>query len=459
MKRLLISLFSCLAAGFPLPAQQTSTSSDSATSLLKDRIRRSSPEVEARRAAYEVARARLNATGLSQAASLEADLEEMPGLQVSDAGSMRVSVSRDFVPRSVKVAARRGAERDVELAQLELEIAIRLLDAAADQLLVRSSGGLLIAARLAAEDSLLVSVDAALRSRFAVGDARYVDVLRLRTERLRVQVELQHIQAAYRLSRGQLLRLASPGAIGGRSGPFDFAALRSGDGSADTVVSEAIAAITGSLRQGTLPPAPSMDSLFLQSIGVRVADLAVDRAAASRNLAIATQRPVLAASLGVQRFAREAGGFSMGPALGASVTLPFTARKSNRAQSALADRELLLAKAERSAATAELASDLATAHERYEAARTIYGSFDEALLRGSREEREAALASYRNGSLTLLELLDFERALAQAEVTRIRSRIEAADAFVTLLATAAGGEVSHGNRPRSMNQDRTQDAR
>ena len=66
---------------------------------------------------------------------------------------------------------------------------------------------------------------------------------------------------------------------------------------------------------------------------------------------------------------------------------------------------------------------IAAAAERYAAARERLAVFDAALLRGAREERESALASYRTRGLSLLELLDFERALARAEIDRVRAGI------------------------------------
>ena len=98
------------------------------------------------------------------------------------------------------------------------------------------------------------------------------------------------------------------------------------------------------------------------------------------------------------------------------------------------------AQAERSATMARVGSAVAEAADRYEVARAQLGAFDAALLRGAREEREAALSAYRTGSMTLLELIDFERALAQAEVTRLRSQLEAADALLDLIAAALGAD-------------------
>ncbi len=439
-------------------AQQPDLAPDSAVSRLKAHIRSWSPELLARRAAYEVALAHVNAAGRAGPAVIDADVEEVPTLNFQDAGSVRVSVSREFMPRPERRAARRVAERDVERAQLDIDISTRLVDATIDKLLVEASGSHLVLERLSAEDSLLLSVDGSLRSRFAVGDARYVDVLRLRTERLRVEVELQHSRADYRLARGQLLRLASVKSIDEpRIVPSNLRGSES-ETSSLTLVTLAIAEMTRTMRHALVPEAPSADSLFANSARLRLTNLAVDRAEASRALALAAQRPAISTSVGIQRFAREAGGYSIGPAIGASLSLPFTARTAHQTQRTLADREILLARAQRSLAGAEVASDVAIAHERYEAARSIFASFDEALLRSSRDEREAALASYRNGSLTLLELLDFERALSQAEVSRIRSRIEAAHAFVDLSTAATRGD-DHARGIASMDRPLARDRR
>jgi cobalt-zinc-cadmium efflux system outer membrane protein len=190
-----------------------------------------------------------------------------------------------------------------------------------------------------------------------------------------------------------------------------------------------------------LPPHP-IDSLAALSGVRRLAALSVQRAEANQRLIRSELRPVLTPSIGVQRFEEISGGSSIGLTAGFSVSLPMTARTSTRARSIVAQREVTLARAEQAAIEASLASAQATARDRYETARVQIASFDAALLRGARDEREAALAAYRTGGMTLLELLDFERALAQAEVSRIRSHIEAAGALLLYVSTALGlGEI------------------
>jgi cobalt-zinc-cadmium efflux system outer membrane protein len=391
---------------------------------LKDSVRQHSPELIARRAALEAARARLGATGFAPAAALGVELEEVPGgLDVGDAGSVRLDLSRELFSGALRSAQRALAERDVERAQAELELAERSVGARVDRALTLSVGAAAIARRLAAEDSLLASAEEGVRTRFAVGEARYVDVLRLRTERLRIRTDAAAALSEARIGRTLLVSLLTP------------------DMATEASASMIDSIVAGELRdplRAPLPAAPSLDSLIAVSAPARFGNIAVARARSARRLARAEQRPVIAASIGVQRFGDDEGGYTTGPTLGASVSLPFTARRANQAALTAADREIAAAEAARQAAIANVRANLTAARERYEAARERLGLFDAALLRGAREERESALAAYRTGDLSLIELLDFERALARAEIERLRSRIDAADAFADLIAGVAG---------------------
>ncbi len=183
------------------------------------------------------------------------------------------------------------------------------------------------------------------------------------------------------------------------------------------------------------PPAPSIDSLVAASAPVQLAELAVLAAEAGLELTAAEQRARINASVGVQRFGGE-GEHQIGPTLGASVTMPFTASGAGRASRLAAEQDILAAQAEQRAGLSRARASLGAARDRYEVAVANAALFEVGLMRGAREERENALAGYRTGTLSLLELLDFERALAQAEVSQHRSRIAAAEALADLLAGA-----------------------
>jgi outer membrane protein, heavy metal efflux system len=409
--------------GFRTPTLEAQTPQDSARIQLKERIRSTSPALATKRAAVEAAQARRTAAGLLSPVVLSAEVEEVPSFaKVVGAQSMRIDLGRDLLPRGRRDAERAIADTDVERARVELEIAERAIDVLADQLVVRAGGGAAIAARLASEDSLLRGAEEALRARFAVADARYVDVLRLRTERLRVETELHRARAEYRIARGQLIRLAA----------------LTDTSSIATLVNAAVASEAAHVLAGSPLPLHPIDSVPAIAGARRLAALSVQRAEANRRLIRSELRSAFTPSLGLQRFAETNGSSSIGLTAGLSLSLPFTARAAAQARSTIAEREVALARAEQAATEASLSTALATASDRYETARIQIASFDAALLRGARDEREAALAAYRTGGMSLLELLDFERALAQAEVSRIRSHIEAAEALLQYLGTALG---------------------
>jgi cobalt-zinc-cadmium efflux system outer membrane protein len=413
-----------LAVALLFPIQAPAQGGPDADAL-QEAILRSNPEVTARRAAVRAAEARVRATGFAAPALLSGEVEEVPGIDLRDA-SVRVEVEREFLSGGRREAARAVAATGVQAASAALYAAERRVGALAARALVQAAGWSAIARRLGAEDSLLVSAEAALRARFSVGDARYVDVLRLRTERLRVQTEQANALAGARAGRLALEALLGPGAA-----PEGIPAP-----ARDTLLDAALAEAAAGLP-ATLPPPPDVDTLLARAGAVRIAEAALERARAERRLLLAEQRPQLAGALGVQRAPSDDGGSTFGPTLGASISLPFTARRANAAAAQAAESGVAAAEAERAATVAAVRAELLAARERYEAARTRLGVFDAALLRGAREEREAALGAFRTGDLSLIELLDFERALTRAETERLHGVLDAADALADLLGAGS----------------------
>ena len=390
-------------------------------------VRRSNPQLLALRAALDAAEARARATGFVAPASLSAEIEEVPsGGNLVGAESMRLEVEREFFTGGRREARRTVAEQDVQRIRLELDLTERRVLARATQLLARVGGSAAIARRLAAEDSLLQTTEQALRPRFAVGDARYSDVLRLRTERLRARSDLAAALSAARVERQRLAGLLA-GLDSATTAPPQH------NLASDTLIVRLMALQQADVPDDPIPVPPDLDSLVHASAAVRRADAAVEQALALQRHVIAEQRPVVDVSLGAQRFVTEDGP-TIGATLGASVSLPFTARRVNRLSREAADRAVRAARVSRHAAVAEVRAALGSALERYRTAREQLALYDAALLRGAREERESALASYRSGELSLLELLDFERALTRAEINRLRSRIAAVDALTDLVA-------------------------
>ena len=390
---------------------------------LRDGARQSSPAVTAARAELEAARARSRAAGFAAPAYLSAGISEAPNANL-DQGNIRLEVGRTLFTGARRRAERTLAEAEVRGAEVVLAAAERRVDAVVRRELIRAAGEQLVANRLASEDALLTSAEEGLRTRFTVGDARYTDVLRLRTERLRVQSERA---AAIAEARGARVAL---GGLVGDSLRGDF------QPAVDALAATDFAAAWRSL----LPEADVLDSLVAATGDVQQSEVAVARARAAQALTAAERRPLVDASAGIQRIGQANDGPALGPSVGVTVSLPFTAARANRLGAQAAASEVVAAESGRRATLATVRARVAAAAERYAAARQRLEVFDAALLRGARDEREAALASYRTRGVSLLELIDFERALARAEIDRIEALIDAADAWADLVTGGAADE-------------------
>lgn len=418
---LLAATLACVIVS-PVGAQQGLTLAGAATErALISAALEASPELDALRAEVAAARARVSAAGFAGPFVLSGEIEDVPDGYDLGAAAVRIEIGREFLTGGRSAAARSLAATDARSAELALIAAERRLTAAVIRELARATAAATVALRLAAEDSLLVSAEASLRSRFAVGDARYVDVLRLRTERLRVQNDRASAVAEATVAREALLGLAGP----------------AGTTTLGPLLESTMASLSTAIPDEPLPPAPAVDSLLALAGEVLLARNAVARAEATRAVVIAEQRPRLVGSFGAQR-TMEAGESNFGPVIGASITLPFTARRANTAVATAADSEVRAAEAALEAARSRVRAELSGALARYEAARERLAVYDAALLRGARQERETALATYRTGDMSLIELLDFERALSLAEIEHVRAGADAAEAYATLIAAASG---------------------
>ena len=419
----------CLApeagAAAPLPGTPFASADTTLLAALHAAVLRSNPELVARRALVATARAKTAAAGFGPAVAAAAEVEEVPnGINAVRAGSIRLTLEKTFLgARLVADRAVAATEVDAALAALDASVwrVLALADRAATRIILWST----IADRLAAEDSLLTSAEVSLRARFAVAEARYADVLRLRAERLRVQSEQTVARTEALVASRALDALWTP---------------------TDSLAAAARAAVASAAARGAVPalagaPPPDIDSLLVLSSVARRSEAALARARAMRALVLARQRPLVTAFAGAQRFLGEAGRFAVGGVAGASVSLPFTARKASARAASAADSEIVATAAFRDAALAGLRGELLAIRDRYEAARARLAIFEVTLLRGAREERESALASYRAGGLSLIELLDFERALSRAETDRLRAEIDAADAFAALITGTFGGPL------------------
>ena len=404
---------------FPAPLASQAGTPDDFVAL----VARTSPELASLRTRLDAARARADAAGLAPPSVLSAEVEDVPGgLDVTRA-TFRLLVGRELVTGGRGEAARVLAAGEVALAEAEVAKGGQRLAGETHRAVWRLVGWLGTTRRLSAQDSLLAEAEAAVTSRLASASARYVDVLRVRTERLRVQNDRWDALAEERSARASLLGLVGPRAVPDAERMLSALAL-------DTAMSF--------LPLPVSPP--SLDSLIALSGPIRIAEARGRIREAELIVARATTRMRLAVSAGLQRSVENGAG-RLGPAAGISVSLPFTAARANRASIRSAELGASAAGDALAAVRGRVTGAIVAAGQRYDATRARLDIYDAALLQSARDEREGALGAFRTGDLSLLEFLDFEQALARAEIEHLRARVSVAEAYSTLIAAGSMGEA------------------
>lgn len=367
------------------------------------------PSLRALRAALFAAEGRARSAGLAPPVAVALALSDGPRGDVL-AGNAVVELSRELFRGARNDAARAREAASVEAARTELASAERVLEVRVLSAFARAAGAARIADRLARSDRWLADAESALRARFAAGDARYVDVLRVRTERLQAAAERSRMLAEHTASLATLVGIV------GAALPPDTLALLVGSASEDSATRE---------WRAVLVDGPDEDALVAGFPAVRAARAAEQGAHANRAGVAASHRPQVVGVVGVQQIGSANGGPTAGFLLGLSSTLPFTARIAQTRGLEAAAAEILFAEASRREAESAARASVRAASARYAAARGRLDGFDTALLLAADAEREAALSEYRAGTLLLMELLDFERALLRVEVERTRALIDA----------------------------------
>lgn len=401
---------------FALGAQGT-TASDPIPALheqLLVRARIANPALMAARARLDAARAGQRAAGAAPVTTLDADLTDGPGGDIA-AGNLTLAASRPIGLGARRTAARAIAASEVVIAARELEAHERALSLVLTRELAAAVGATRVMQRLTASDAWLADAEAALSVRVATGEARYLDVLRVRTERLQLAAERADAMADRRVALAVLS--AQFGAPLGNEWSATALAARVDSAAAVEDVGAWL------LLLGERPPT---DSLLEWADAVRAADALRQRAIGEREALLATQRAQLIGAAGVQRIGPANGGPAMGLVLGLSTTLPFTGRQGLAAAREAATADVGAASVAREAARSDARATLEAAVARDDAARERVALFSGVLVSAAESERESALTQYRNGALSLLELLDFERALLRVEVERARAIAAAA---------------------------------
>lgn len=328
-----------------------------------------------------------------------ADIEEVAA--GNPAGSnVTVGLEHEFTPGNARRADVTAAEADVLAAQARLAGVTLSLASRAERALLEVIVHRRIVQRLADEDALLQRAAATLNTRFSVGDARYIDVIRLRTERLRVQADIVDAQAEVARALLDLRALVE----------LDSAPLAN--------------------TPARLPEIPqNLDSIIASSPAAASARANEQLARASVERARALGTRVWSGSVGMQRFQGDGERMVFGPALGVSLSLPLFNRRAIAIGVEAAGLQHAAAGRHTTAVMNALRAGVASAYAQIDATARRMAGVDQQLIAAAREERQAALLSYANGDLTLAELLDFERSLSRSEVQLLESYDRAIDAW------------------------------
>lgn len=420
-RRLLVApLFVLIAAPLPLTAQSGGSGPEllrRAHAQLREAGLLGDRALQAARARLAAAEFATQAAGAPTPVHLDVQITDGPRFDVP-AGNATAILSRGLALGGRRSAARALADATRRAAAEEVQVREREINALALLQLTRAAADRQALTRLARATEWLSEAERSVTARFAAGQASFTEVLRLRGERLRLQAEAAARGTALADGLAELTLL-----VGDALGEQALTAL------VDTVSAVGVAD-----WRALLPDLPrELSSMEVISAELHDALSATERAEAELDVVRAAQRTAMTGGLGLQRIGPFNGGPAVGLVLGFSSSLPFTAREGNMRREAASSAAVRSAQARVERVRAETRTKARASAVRYTAALERLRSFDDALFVAAANEREAALAQYRNGQLSLLELLDFEQALLRVDVERFRTVVTAAEARAALL--------------------------
>ncbi len=356
-------------------------------------------------AAVAAAHAATATAALPAPLTLGVSAEGVPsGLRLDRAGQVMATVDWTVWRGAAVRTLRQAAEARPAVFEAWRDVVLTVVESRARADLAVLAGATLRRARLEAESALLADAERALNGRVTTGEARYLDVLRLRTARLQVAAELATEAATAAQARTAVVMGIAAGA------PRDSAARLLATWQPRTAL--------GALVEAAPPTDPREVSALIAAIR------AANRAAITARRG--STAPAVDATLGVERFGAPDEGWSLGPALGMRVRLPLPGSAVDRRIARAAEADLAAVEAELTLRAAKASA----AHEAgiavLDAARERLDLLSSALLDGAPAERAAAVAAFTAGRLTLIELLDFERALSRITLERLDAQVAAA---------------------------------
>ena len=343
----------------------------------------------------DAARARLRQAGALEAPSITYEVGKLGTRISSEEREAALRVSQDFPPLGARGRAIRAARADLGIAVSDRESFVLQLRGdvtRAYRRLQADEAGLrtLLSLRNTAAD-----LEQMVSTRLRAGGARYLDVLRARSERVRIENDLIEAERGRREDRRTLNTLMA----------------RTLDSPLEPTDTLRFVALTDSL------PA-ILDRARATRPRLRGARLAVERGEAQIAQTQAALRPAPSLSAGLDRVP----GVDR-PGFGGQVSLslpfaPWTDRRARLGESRAAKGG---AEARLEATERELEARLGNAYEAARSAEALVRQFDRFLLADASDAIRTAIQNYQTGQIDGLELFETLRTMRTIQLEHVRA--------------------------------------
>lgn len=343
----------------------------------------------------DAAKSRLRQAGALDAPNLSYDVGKRGTPVSSEEREAAVRLSQDFGAPGSRGRAKDVARTDVTIAEASRESFALKLRGDVTRAYRRLQADALITRTLESVRKTAVDLEQMVGTRLRTGGARYLDVLRARSERVRIENDVVETERALREDRRTLNVLMA----------------RAPD--EPLVTADTLAYV---------PLADSLEFVLRQALASRprlqAARLEVERGSAQVALTRNGRLPSTSLSAG---FDRVPGSDSPGFGGEISISLPFlpwTDRRSriNEAQAAEGSAQARLEAAER-----DVDSALRNAFESARSAERQVQQFDRVLLADASDAIRTAIQNYQAGQIDGLELFETLRTFRSIELEHIRA--------------------------------------
>jgi len=422
MRGLALALVLCIVVALPAVGQEAGVSARVPARLTLDEAIRiaeaRSPAIAAARSMTAIADADVVGAGKRPNPSITIDLQGWPLSQQDrppffDNQELTIAVEQELEPGGRRGLRQEVARIGVEISKASSRDRLRLLRfdvrrAYLEAVLAKADHD---AARVTLED--IDKVLAINRARFEQGELSGIELRRLQVERHRFADDLLAAELALKDTRSSLLALLN---------------LRPLDQEFDTTDSLSAPSLDSGIEATTpgraLEHRPDLDALRLTE----------QRAGAEGRLQHALRTPTFALGAGWQRdFGTNA--------LVVNARIPLPLANRNEAGIARADAERRLAASRTEEVITAAALEIQLAANSVSNSRTRVEYIDREYLKNAREARDIVLASYRAGAATLIDYLDAQRALREAQHAQNRALFDYR-VSVFALEAALGGPPS-----------------